>query len=177
MSFNDYINKIEKISRESRAALKKIKDEHTGLMKQQFHEIFKVFFDSYPEIKEIRWKQFTPYFNDGDTCTFSVHEKYFIAKEYNPNDDLDKYEPFELYEKPSNWVINMAHKYPDYKKTVDLWDENCQNPRFVEIAEAVANFKAFLDSVEEDIYYDIFGDHIEIVASSSGFDVEDYDHD
>ena len=35
---------------------------------------FKPFFAAFPDAADIRWTQYTPHFNDGDACTFSVHE-------------------------------------------------------------------------------------------------------
>ena len=29
-----------------------------------------------PRIQAISWTQYTPYFNDGDSCTFSAHTSY-----------------------------------------------------------------------------------------------------
>ena len=40
---------------------------------------FKAVFDKHPDVKSIKWKQYTPYFNDGDACTFSVHEAYVFT--------------------------------------------------------------------------------------------------
>lgn len=34
-------------------------------------------FEACPEIESVYWTQYTPYFNDGDSCEFSVHESHF----------------------------------------------------------------------------------------------------
>ena len=34
---------------------------------------FRAFFANAPVVSAVRWEQFTPYFNDGDTCTFNVY--------------------------------------------------------------------------------------------------------
>lgn len=31
-------------------------------------------FDAHPEANAVRWRQYTPYFNDGNACTFGVGE-------------------------------------------------------------------------------------------------------
>lgn len=33
-------------------------------------------FAKYPELKTISWTQYTPYFNDGDPCTFRANTEY-----------------------------------------------------------------------------------------------------
>jgi len=44
---------------------------------------FKAYFDANPKVEAIRWRQYTPYFNDGDACVFRVRDfyiKYFGAE-------------------------------------------------------------------------------------------------
>jgi len=36
--------------------------------------VFHTFFTTYPNVAAVRWTQYTPHFNDGDPCTFSVGE-------------------------------------------------------------------------------------------------------
>ena len=36
-------------------------------------------FDTFPEVKSVSWTQYTPYFNDGEECTFSAHIDYFYV--------------------------------------------------------------------------------------------------
>jgi hypothetical protein len=66
------IKELEEI-REMRAALaKKIKDGG----QQALGAAFRAFFEAHPTVEAIRWNQFTPYFNDGEPCTFHVHDFY-----------------------------------------------------------------------------------------------------
>ena len=44
--------------------------------KRLLAESFKEFFVKHPEVKAIQWSQYTPYFNDGEECRFSVHGDY-----------------------------------------------------------------------------------------------------
>lgn len=37
-----------------------------------FQEGAKQLFDKFPELESFGWRQYTPYFNDGDVCTFSA---------------------------------------------------------------------------------------------------------
>lgn len=56
-----------------------------------------------PEIQKISWRQYTPYFNDGDECVFSVHEPYingFDAYGWNEDDEeADEKPGKELFER------------------------------------------------------------------------------
>lgn len=50
------------------AALKELQ-ESDGM-----RDAFRSFFQSNPDIKALFWRQYVPYFNDGDPCEFSVNE-------------------------------------------------------------------------------------------------------
>ena len=39
-------------------------------------EHFKNTFEKYPQLHSVSWSQYTPYFNDGDTCTFRSNHEY-----------------------------------------------------------------------------------------------------
>lgn len=73
---------------------KKIKDDGEAALGEAFKEVF----DKFPDLKAITWVQYTPYFNDGDTCTFSVHDfdVNFNDEDYNYGDTL-----WELRNDPS----------------------------------------------------------------------------
>lgn len=45
----------------------------TDQLKSEFPAILKPLFEKYPSVEKVRWNQYTPYFNDGDTCEFSAH--------------------------------------------------------------------------------------------------------
>ena len=58
--------------------------------KQFFGEISKEIFDAHPTLAEFSWTQYTPYFNDGDPCTFSAHHEspsMVVDGEDNEDDD------------------------------------------------------------------------------------------
>jgi hypothetical protein len=63
---------IEQIKGEFAAFAEK-KKALTDQLKGEFPAILKPLFDKYPSVDTIRWHQYTPYFNDGDECTFSAH--------------------------------------------------------------------------------------------------------
>jgi len=44
-----------------------------NLIKGELVKIFKPIFESIPELETISWTQYTPYFNDGDDCIFTIH--------------------------------------------------------------------------------------------------------
>lgn len=66
------MNEIESLL----AEYKEIKSNMKNKLSESFKSYIKTYFDKNPEIKTIFWNQYTPYFNDGDTCTFSVYDAY-----------------------------------------------------------------------------------------------------
>lgn len=48
-------------------------------------------FTTIPEIESVFWTQYTPYFNDGDACTFSVNDIYFNLYDDPTLEDEDIY--------------------------------------------------------------------------------------
>lgn len=118
-------------------------------------------------IHEVAWHQYTDYWNDGETCYFSVHETWYLPVSFFQDmdeDDADmygdKYEPGEDY--------SEAYMY-EYI-TDDHGEEGAAVSRFE---------KKF--SLVEDLLEGIFGDHAHITARLKDgeveFDVQDYsDH-
>lgn len=47
--------------------------EATKVARDAFNEGAKILFDANPTLESFGWEQYTPYFNDGDECTFSAH--------------------------------------------------------------------------------------------------------
>ena len=44
--------------------------------KKLLEEGSKFLFDNYPELQKFSWTQYTPYFNDGEQCTFRAGNEY-----------------------------------------------------------------------------------------------------
>lgn len=65
-------------------------------------EFFMAFFEANPTVKAVKWTQYTPHFNDGDACTFSVHEPEFAVT------DEELKEPSEEWQ--SSWSVEGEQK-------------------------------------------------------------------
>jgi hypothetical protein len=42
--------------------------------KELLHKHFTEYFEANPEVEAVKWAQYTPYFNDGEPCEFTVHD-------------------------------------------------------------------------------------------------------
>ncbi len=49
-----------------------LREEFVAKSQEVFKEVVKELFDKYPKLEKFKWTQYTPYFNDGDECTFGV---------------------------------------------------------------------------------------------------------
>lgn len=131
----------------------KVKDEGRVLL----HDALKAIFDGHPELEAVKWSQYTPYFNDGDACEFSVNEPRFRTA--GAPDDVGDYED-GFWDAP----------WGDYNA---MWHGPSEP-----IATAVKALGGVLtDPTMEEVLLAVFGDHVEVTATRDGVEVEEYSHD
>ena|ERR1700761_976928 len=109
---------------------------------------FKEFFDAHPEVLALRWKQYTPYFNDGEPCEFSVGS--WSIKTHTTEGSEDEYGEEGFAGEYDRAIVSEAMR----KEVQELF--NLAGDETMEIA---------------------FGDHADVTATRNGFDVEEYEHD
>jgi hypothetical protein len=135
------------------------KKQFTVAAQESFKEYLKEFFDANPEIKVIKWQQYTPYFNDGDECVFNVHDVTFS------NSDADNVSAWgELNEeREGEFAFQGTWGMPDEMKAKkDVYD----------------NLNGIICSSEmQDIMRAMFGDHVTVSCTREGIDVDDCEHD
>lgn len=139
-----------------------------------FKGVTKEFFEKNPGINAIRWSQYTPYFNDGDTCEFSVHEPYFTNAKGDQLEDLTRHGEYDGEDEgvwaEENWILTGDSQYCiDRRKTLDLTG--------VDLASITSFSKMIQSSEMEEILKEMFDDHVYVTATCDGFDVEEYEHD
>lgn len=59
-----------------KANIKALRAEAAKLAKACLYKELVTLFAEYPEVVAVRWRQYTPSFNDGDPCTFTCHAAY-----------------------------------------------------------------------------------------------------
>lgn len=115
-----------------------------------------------PGVTAVRWRQYTPYFNDGDPCEFTVDGIYVRLTPLEEEDDEECGDYGDGF--ISEWEIRYNRsEYPDFS------DELVE-----ELTQAVKKWDS-LNS--EEVCRRNFGDHSTVTATLKGFDVEEYDHD
>ena len=166
-------NKIE--------AIQKQKEELTAQLRKDFAPMLMPLFEkTNGKIKSIGWSQYTPYFNDGEECTFSTNLDMDYGIMVNGQtledreDDLFGSDPYSLnlyisnIERYNKWVSD----HPEYT----LNESTKEND--LEIVGYVKEFYDLLSSIDDEFYKDLFGDHVEVTINADGtVETNEYNHD
>lgn len=146
---DDY-NKAKTEYNKAKESLRSIVSVHASkIVKHKLDELKNTPF----EILAVKWSQYTPYFNDGEPCIFGVNDLRVLIDGI-PKDAGD-------YE--DGWI--------------DIWDMtrlNVGKPE--EIDDLKLIFKSVCDG-DEDLFYDAFGDHAEIIYNFKKFEINSYEHE
>jgi hypothetical protein len=178
---------LEKIKAEV-AAFDEKKKALLAELQKDFPAMFTELFAEAPNLKSFGWTQYTPYFNDGDSCEFGVNFDYpYINganEDYDEESDISiKIYDYKNLETEEDARINdeVAEKagYTWYKGKRIGEQGLCYNTAYDEAAaNAVNQIKEVLNSIPEDFFKDLFGDHAKITLHSDGsIEVDEYDHD
>jgi len=157
-------------------------------LQKQFPGMFVELFKQAPNLKSVGWTQYTPYFNDGDTCEFGVHFDSCWINDANSDWDEECDISISLYgykklETEEDIRINKElaenTRYSWYKDYGIGQTGLCYNEKYDEAAATAFNqIKEVLNSIPEDFFRDLFGDHCKVTVFADGtIDVEEYDHD
>jgi hypothetical protein len=124
--------------------------------RNEFSNISKAFFEAVPRIKSLTWTQYTPYFNDGDECTFRVNSVEFATDE---NNEIESYRDFE-----NNDGSFSAESYGLKKLVTPEEFKLCE-----QMESIIGRNKVLME--------DLFGDHALVVVRANSIVVEEYDHE
>lgn len=140
-------------------------------------------------INSFGWTQYTPYFNDGDPCVFSVGEPWFRTvddvkgKTAGTDDDDEDYDSDDysfgigygghptLGKQDYKW--DNSHDWENRRKIYGSYEGHHQSSFMVCSALADAlNSGAF-----EDVLLEAFGDHARVTVRKDRISVDEYSHD
>lgn len=170
------------------AAFNEKKKALTEQLREEFPAMFAPLFAQSKRINSFSWTQYTPYFNDGDSCTFGVRNEDIDINGTNLDDAdgdiafLDKYvyEPITAENQAAHDAFNAS---PEGRKWYVGYaigkNGNFPNPAY-DTAEGkvVQEIQALLGSIPDEFYEELFGDHKKITVHRSGeIEVEEYEHD
>lgn len=69
----EFADEDEVSYKDARAAVEAARKSAQKTMESTFAKEASVLFGQHPELESFAWRQYTDYFNDGDTCTFGAH--------------------------------------------------------------------------------------------------------
>ena len=169
----------EKIAKQTEQ-LVKLKNEFTSELKVSFKDLFVPFMKKWEgKIACIYWTQYTPYFNDGDSCVFSLgdinasitdDEEHLEEIEYPYEGDF----PIYYYSKETTLENTIRNNKDDHITLINHFGSiekllECHT-EFEEIIKGV-------NAIPNDVLEEVLGDHVQVNITKDGIDIEEYDHD
>lgn len=152
MAENNIKAEIAKARKEKEVIDKLLKEKVYQLFQQEVEELFR----ENPDLESFTWSQYTPYFNDGDECVFSVNRE-------NIGINGEEMEYFGDVECDVEYRANQA-------------DGN----DLPALQKKMAHMKAvgmFLNNYTDDDLLDMFEDHAQVTVTRKGATTEYYNHD
>lgn len=190
-AFENITNKIA----EQNAKLEEMRKAHMKELQGDFNQIIKLFFDECPKVQAVVWSQYTPYFNDGDECVFSVNEPCFVTKNFDRDDllnpyeyeDADEYGTLSVPSYVGDWQEMIERSRSDMSKpNASDWAKEYYPKHIAELEQMQRDFagydvkiKAFAKLLEdnEDMLREVYGDHVAVYLTPDEVIVDEYQHD
>ena len=173
---------LEKIRKEIKAFEEKKKNLVEELRKE-FPKLLLPLLEKSQHIETISWTQYTPYFNDGDTCEFSAHvDDLEVNDEYEW--DLPMYkEILSVRIKDETGILRdkeiteqLGQKY--FPRKIGEFGKKYNLEYNKEEGQILKDIKSILREIPEDFLKDLFGDHAKVIVTKNGeITVEDCEHD
>lgn len=126
-----------------------------------------------PEIEAVRWKQYTPGFNDGEPCEFSVMDlEIKFNPDFFPVDEEKRYKDNGEEEETSDFV-STEEIDSFFERQVDVL-----NFKDVQRAEQTAELLCKIHGTlvnATGMLEETFGTNVEITLTKDGIEKDDYD--
>ncbi len=133
---------------------KEVQENGEKILKEAFKEIF----DKHPEVESLRWQQWTPGFNDGSPCRFTIGDLMFRTYDMKKIADGEAEKPEETY-------------YEDDDNCYDTpWGDEYDAALKNDVKELSSNL-----SDAEDILLRVFDDNMQITVTREDITAEEYD--
>jgi hypothetical protein len=147
------IEKLTELSNEIAEQKKKLAEFAKTEGRDAIGAAFAPLFEPPTNLVRIEWTQYTPHFNDGDACVFSVHEPTLVA-------DIEGQER----EHESYWL--KSTRVSDYR-----------DQAVADIGQPAMDRFLALWPIPGAILKAVFGDHVKVTITKDEVTVEEYEHD
>lgn len=121
-------------------------------------------------ITSFGWRQYTPYFNDGDACVFGA-SGVWVRTVHDADEDIDTYELEVSDTHPS--LGNQ--KYDSAQRRFMTYANERNDAGRFDRCDALSS--AIDSGAFDDVPLEAFGDHAEITVRRDGISVATYEHE
>lgn len=151
--------KIEKLKTSFQEAKNKLIEDGKVL----FHEALSDVFEKHPKLNSFGWKQYTPYWNDGEPCTFGLGQV----------EEINGYEDNSYDSSPNQ--DEGGEGYNPWNNISISWKKIVGNP---EADSMVKDLNGFIDQFPLEVMEALFGDHSSVKIYRNGkVERQNYDHE
>lgn len=170
---NDLVASVQAAAEQLDAVMQKVRQDLQASLSPKLIEIVKEYSDV---IRSFSWKQYAPYFNDGEACEFSVHEEWTVVLSEALQEATDCYDEIDSYE------LEVMRGEPDYHGKPRQVAEGLTSEsvaRLEELAEKLTELMGVLSSYSlSDAMGHVFGTDNIVIVTDETVDSESYgDHD
>jgi hypothetical protein len=153
-----------------------------ALAKKAMSAGFKEIFDTFPTVEGIRFVGYTPYFNDGDACEYSLGE---ITAKLTASGPLDMacsgYNCKNIVGNADKHCNQCGKKQPTLAERAEIWHDSYDLKKSdPALRSTLSLLDKKLRGIEDEVK-EIFGDHAQITVSLKDgqvvFNVSKYDHE
>jgi len=168
--------KLAKLKKQQAA----VEKEMANVAKAAFKEMSVAVFKANPALISFSWSQYTPYWNDGDTCEFSASGDYPTIVFTSPDGKLVKNDENQgelNYIDEDGEVIGDDVIEQDGEFDVVAADD--PGTKYAKQIEKLSSkVSKFLSNFTDDDFLTMFGDHTFVTVNRSGkVETEDYEHE
>ena len=126
-----------------------------------------------PGVEALIFTAYTPFFNDGDACIWSMVDVGVDVPEWDDKDGRGYHSIDD-----SKYLIGYYYEWKDGRRT-ENWNDYIKVHFDIPDPELSRRVQEFFDNGDhyENVIKKHFGDHCEVRCTKEGFDVSYYDHD
>lgn len=140
---------------------------------EELAPLFQALLDD-PTIVKFGWRQYTPYFNDGDTCEFGLHGVWVLTvDDVGAVDDED----FDSYDLDVDYHRSLGRVKYDYNAEGRWVPSDYEGPDEARYNRVMGLARALESGAFDNVLLKHFGDHAMVTVKKDGIEVEFYSHD
>lgn len=138
---------------------------------EELSPLFQAVLDD-PTIEWFGWRQYTPYFNDGEPCLFSVHGALGVGLVPDPDNSAGT-DDYDTMWEGVEYSGTLGRRNRSYEERPGEYT----GPDEARYERCLALEQALESGAFDDILLKTFGDHATVIVRRTGIEVQEYSHD